>query len=388
MSYHAQRFGFSRNLLFSSFLLVLSLPVLARLWWDLRGGGDPWRQGDWLVNFGSGPIRRGWFGESIIWMSDALSVPLLHVTIALQMGLLGLLIALIACIWWFHDNQRLVFFLLASPAFFMFQWAGDMQTIMRKEILGYLAISFLLFAAIAPRGHFLAAFMGLVFFTLGCIGNTLHSLKILPFLIGIYFLFLQGRLSRAQGLVLAGIAAFMSVFWMGYSLQFNEVAELSGMCAKLVSRGMESSICDGAIRWLVTDEVNHGQQVAALINRESVMRYSMVSALAAVPAIAAYWMFREKLIVTTLIVVAVVPIIPLYVVTTDWGRWLSIIYTSLIFLILQAHAAKKLTLVQQPHIAVVSFMFFAAIMVTPHGTLGNPNGNVIASLFEAITAFL
>jgi len=40
-------------------LLLLPLPIWTRLLFDYLNQGDGWRQGDWLINFGAGIVRRG-----------------------------------------------------------------------------------------------------------------------------------------------------------------------------------------------------------------------------------------------------------------------------------------------------------------------------------------
>ncbi|WP_281857991.1 hypothetical protein, partial [Litoreibacter halocynthiae] len=146
---HFKSQSITHSIAFSGVLIVTVVPVLARLWFDFLIRGNGWRQGDWLINSGSGPVRRGIIGDALIWLSDTSSIPLLTLTIAVQVGILALLIGLFILVWRFHEHRLLFLFLIASPAFFLIQWAGEVQGIMRKEIFGYLAMMSLLWTALS-----------------------------------------------------------------------------------------------------------------------------------------------------------------------------------------------------------------------------------------------
>jgi len=114
------------------FLFLLPLPIWTRLLFDYLNQGDGWRQGDWLINFGAGIVRRGVIGEGLILLSDLSGVALLVVTLLAQGALLGLLLLVFWLIWRAHNTRIMLVLLAASPMFCLMLWAGDVQGILHS----------------------------------------------------------------------------------------------------------------------------------------------------------------------------------------------------------------------------------------------------------------
>src|SRR6056297_4058100 len=62
--------------------------VVFEAWNDLAAGGNPWKQGDWLINSIDTMIRRGLLGNAIIYSADALNVSPVFLVVILQSALI------------------------------------------------------------------------------------------------------------------------------------------------------------------------------------------------------------------------------------------------------------------------------------------------------------
>ena len=194
------------NLALSGAFAALSFPVIARLLFDYLIGGTGWRQGDWLINFHAGPVRRGGLGEAIILLSDLMPLSLLATIILIQSGLFILLVFVLWQIALRHENRPLVLLLAASSAFFPIFWASDVQGIVRKELLGYLAFSLLALSTVLGGKHPGLAIIAVLLFFIGCMGNIIHSLLGVAMFAALW-LAKEGGQIRGNKLVLAGFCS-------------------------------------------------------------------------------------------------------------------------------------------------------------------------------------
>lgn len=377
-----------QSVAFFGVLLITVFPVLARLWFDFLTRGNGWRQGDWLINSGAGPVRRGIIGDALIWLSDASSIPLLTLTIAVQIGMFVLLVGLFILVWRAHEHRLLILFLVASPAFFMIQWAGEVQGIMRKEIFGYLAMASLLLTGLSRPHRTVLVLPAMVFFAIGCFGNIINAMTVVPFCIALYLLHDQGRFSKRALIGLVGVALVSSIGAIGFALRFQDVPMLAGMCDPLVARGFEATFCDDAIRWIVDDDVDHLAQVAVRMTVTNIAQFLIVAIIALVPIALAFRVFTETRTLSWYLLVTFVPMLPFYALATDWGRWLSIPYSFWVLLVLLAHASGKLTMVKAPSAVAVYAMLCVSLLLSHDVSIGWDVGGTISSFVRTISDFL
>jgi len=374
-------------ILFSLVLAVLSFPVMARVWFDYLHAGNQWRQGDWLINFGSGFVRRGLMGEAFIWVSDMTGISLLVVVLIFQSLLFIALVMTFWIIGLMYSNRRILLLLVASPAFFPIFWAGDLQGIMRKELFGLLALGLLTMSSvISVRAAFYGS-LAVVLFILGSIGNILHSFMAGSMVAGLYLAHEGGQISKQVFRVLATISLAMAALWMGVAIWFREAPDLAAMCAPLIARGFDEGICGGALSWMIADNVDHLAELRRQITPGAVAEYIVIASLSLVPVILSFFVFAEKRLLTILLVVAFVPMLPLYPVATDWGRWISISYTSFALLLVQAHAVDRLTIATLPPMRLVVPLLIVAFLITPAHGIGWRPGGAISGVISTVFAF-
>lgn len=366
------------------FLLLLPLPIWTRLLFDYLHHGDGWRQGDWLINFGAGIVRRGVIGEGMILLSDLSGVALLAVMILTQAALFALLLIVFLLIWKQSHARGLVVLLAASPMFCLFLWAGDVQGIMRKELLGYLALGFLVLSSAMPRLFGLCIALFLLFFALGNAGNLLHLLLTPAVLIGIYLLHFEGLLSRRGAYLLGGGVVAIALSCFGFALIFKTVPEYLSMCQPLMERGFDAGFCEHAIRWLVPAEVDHSDEVHVRMTAEGIQNFAIVSLIGVIPLLLACMAFREWRFPLLVIASSFIPMLPLYVIATDWGRWFSISYMAAALILLLAHFAGRLTIKRPPAWPVVALLLVITLLLTPDHGIGWRPGGVVSAFIQMV----
>lgn len=358
-------------------IALLSMPVAARALYDFLNGGSSWRQGDWLINTGSGFVRRGLFGDLFIVLSDLTGLDLLLVVQFFQMSLFALLAFMVWMLCIRTPHLRIAVLLTASPGFLLFFWASDVQGTMRKEIFILLALALLAFGAQARKLSPVLPIAAVILFTLGCIGNIMIGFMAPALITAFYLLWQAGKMSRTGFRVYTAIILAMAALWLAVSLLYKEVPALAGMCAPLVARGLDPIFCEGAMSWTVTDNVDHTAQLLAKITPASLGIFTLMTTLALLPLFMSFRIFAERRFLLALALLCFVPMLPLYVMATDWGRWVSISYTAYAFLVLQALSLDRLTIATQPRLAFVFALLALSLLLTPeHGINWMPGGAV------------
>lgn len=372
----------------SAIFALLSFPVIAWAWFDRINGGDAWRQGDWLINFGDGQIRRGLIGEFLMFTSDATGFDLLATTQIVQV----LVFVTTAFVLWQialrYSMPWLVLLLGLAPASFLTFFAANPMGSMRKEIFAVLALSLLVLASLTKRASIALPIAALAIYVVGCIGNVLHCLMLPIFIMSLYFLRQQGRLTRGEFAGLVMISSLMAVFWMSYGITFREISDLSAICAPLLDRGMDSEMCDGAMRWLVTGDVDHVAELVQRLTVISIVQYTLVVVLSLLPLWMVSKIFAQKRLLMIVVAICFVVLLPLYVTATDWSRWLSLSYTAAALLVIQGHVAQQFTVVRLPNRALIAGYICIALLLAPEHSLGWKPGGAAHAVVQHILIFI
>lgn len=356
-------------------IAVLSLPVMARALFDHFIGGSGWRQGDWLINFGEGFVRRGLFGEGFIIVSDLTGLPVLSVAQIFQVGLFVSLVFVLWLICLRSDHPRLLMLLAASPAFFLIFWAGDRQGTMRKEMFFLLAMALLAWAALRPGAGRGAVVAAALLFTAGCIGNIMHVFLAPIMIAGAWLLTRAERINQREFRLYCWTIGAMSLLWLVLSILYREVPALEGMCAPLVARGLNADVCGGAMYWLVSGNVDHIAQLLSLLTPDRLGPFALVTLIALVSVGLTVQALSPARPVLMLALVAFLPMLPLYAVATDWGRWFSTSYSGFAFLVIMATSLGIVQVRTLPRGAILAGLLGVGLLVShEHGIDWKPGG--------------
>lgn len=312
---------------------LLALSLLVQMvhfhhWYGL--GGSHWAQADWLINLAAGPIRRGPLGEALLMLARATGLPVLDLLMGLQVAMTLALYGLAAWLLW-SQPDRLAVMAVFSAAFFVMLIGASPGAGGRKEILGYLAL-LLLACPGGGRGR-IAASAGLL--ALAAIGHEVGVLFLPAWAAGLWLI----RPQALRDPVVQGVAGAVALAVLGaaaYALSFRHLPDTAPLCAAIHAAGpVAAGFCDGAIDWLADADGGTARVLEVLAAMGLQLAGTVaVMALATLPLLALLWYCRAPHRVLLGLALAVAPFVLLYPVGLDWGRWLSIQYSTAAFLTL------------------------------------------------------
>ncbi|PCI86995.1 MAG: hypothetical protein COB24_07380 [Hyphomicrobiales bacterium] len=327
---------------------------------DFLLNGNNWKQGDWLINNHQTIIRRGILGSTIIFISDFLKTSPLIITVIIQEALL---ITLFSCTYLAFKallKQNISYIILIfSSSFFVIFWAFDVQGGMRKELISYAALSLLVIIPLFPSKKLIIALISSFLFIISTVGHEINVL-LTPAFIAIFIVTynpnLKSNLVRFASIIFLLLVSASLL----YSVYYSKIDNLSFICEPLIQRGLMPNICDGAIAALDRD-LNYSltRFVANKLNYINIFLFSVSYLIAIFPMIYLISLHKNKRIYYILFALFMVPIIPLYPLAIDWGRWMSM--------------------------HIVSFgLFFIAIIITGKNHIVKIQKNCTIYIFVAI----
>lgn len=289
---------------------------------------QPYRIGDWLINYQGGFVRRGLIGQLIylistnrpntIWIAYAIQV-ITYLTLSYFVLLL-----------FFAQHKNRVFLLfLFSPAFIFMFPLYDIEGWFRKELLVFLAYALLVYGlreGVVRSKYLWASFF--IYF-IAVFSHEVASLTLVFFLFPLYVIS-KRQSSFDRKIIFFGFAyALTAICGLALSVLLpGDLKTAERVCLSLTARGIQPGICDGAIQYLAYGASHGVQEVATKIqSRYYLSIYPLLLALALLPVFFTNW-WRTRF---SILILGFVSLIPLFVVGMDWGRWIAI-YVTLIFI--------------------------------------------------------
>ena len=318
------------------FLVVSFVYISSEIVAEYQLGGQAFKQGDWLINNHGEYVRRGIFGSGILAASDSLGIGPLLLVCGLQIALFAVLYGCFRLIVHQADGPLFWILLILSPAMFAVFWVADSGGSARKELLAFTGLALSTLGAL--RQKMVLFWIGVAVFCLGFIGHEAMILFIPTFLA---ILFVSGLKARAktQALAAAVLVLCAAAFSLGYTVKFFSVENTASVCAPLQQRGLEESICTGAIIWLGADSAIAEQVVRDQLTTPNVLGFVGTYIAALLPLMFLVWVRKGKIVHFLGLVLLGMPFLPLYFIAIDWGRWMSfhVFSASLILACVMAH---------------------------------------------------
>ncbi len=287
--------------------------------------------GDWLTNYSGGIIRRGLSGT--ILMSLPLSANILEWAVFASIVLITLAFLLVVFLLFRQTTRSNAWVMLVlSPAFALFLlWSfpgGPRKELIGAVLLGALALLIRKFAAAssASRAGNLAV-VGLAVLYLPVILVHEVTLAYIPAAVAMVWLN-RGVLSPTTlwaAMVGWGLSVMAAFFVMATS---TRGVDIGAVCARVVERGIDRSVCGGSIRDLgVTASEAFANQVSFF---PPYFFYASLAVLAVLPAYLAGGRRRDAWILAATVVV----LLPEIVFGGDYGRWIFVATAALSFTLL------------------------------------------------------
>ena len=314
--------------------------------------------GDWLINYSGGFTRRGFFGETVIFLSNFLSVNLIYLTYFFFCILYVYFVFLLFKIISKTNFSFLKLIIVFSPATFLFAFYDPLAA-GRKEFLFFLF--FCLYFLYREKKSF-------IFFSPFIVSATIltHELFafLVPFLIISRYVKTKSKKLKDYNYELFISTLLIIVFLFIYI--FSD-ANLVHTCNTIKNFGYNGNLC------LSINDLNHfknsEQKMFVFSHYISDKNYVQYYLSFLILSIFPIFLFLKKnlnfnfFISTFLMMVSFLPFLILFYFVNDWGRYIHI-YTFLWMLIFLSNKETKKIDINISKILIV--MIFSISWYIPH----------------------
>lgn len=285
---------------------------------------NPWLVADWLINYSDGFVRRGLSGEVLMLLSDVTN---LEIKIILQTFLIILSITFFLKILLAVKSLNISFWLLLvflSPAYISF-YIYDPGIIGRKEILLYLSYLFWLSSLSSKKNNFKKTSYFYAF--LSILLTLFHEVF---FFFSVYFYVSSLIFFNKKNLINHSILIPLFSFFTVLVLYFFNQADFSSIeiCNRIISYGVNENVCiDSILSWPTHNVLDSIEYVLSMTNSLSYIYLIFMLVFVHVPFILIY-LFEEKIFSKRsfwkVFPIVFVNFFILFLITTDWGRWINV----------------------------------------------------------------
>lgn len=311
-------------------LAVIAGYLLAARAVDTRAGGSTFQTADWLINYADGFVRRGLFGEIFLAVAPDGGAGLWTLFV-IQALLYAVVFAFAVWVLRRGDFSWSIIALVCGPAALGF-FGWDPQAGFRKEVLAYVSLSLLVWALAAAHRRATALILAALSFVVFVL--AVFSWETSALFLPVYaYLLIRGnddaQLSTLVRRVLAGAFVLVGALGLGLGTLFHGSVETArAICDVVRDHGFtRADLCSGAIDaigWTSEFTLN---EVA--VRYPLYLGYLPLAVLAVIPVLTTPW-FRRNWIWALVVAAAFVP---LFVIVTDYGRWINMIVMALLFCI-------------------------------------------------------
>jgi hypothetical protein len=313
---------------FCALLVGVLAYVLLYLHQDFLAGGNSWRQGDWLIHNFVDPVRRGVFGSGLLAVAAAFDIGPLTLLVSIQSAIVAAMFVVVAIATARLQWPPKLLLLLLSPAFVILFWFNDPYGSVRKEILAYLSFLPLIVAAVTARGGLLACALAIIVYGVAVVAHE-GNVFFLPFLWVAIWLVLPERFTLVWKLAICAVPAGLALAAGVYAVMNTHVPNTQAICDHLVQQGLSSHICGGAIDFLDTTPAESRTDPRRLISLDS-RAFLLLYFFCMLPFRLLFQGGERANLWMIGVVGSGLAFVPLYVLATDFGRWLSFHVTALV----------------------------------------------------------
>ena len=312
---------------FALFYLLINLSLVG-----LKAGNN-WATGEWLINYESGFVRRGLFGELVLRLTPH-GIASIYILLIFQFGLVVFL-----WIYLLRFAQRNKFsssslLLILSPAGISFiSW--DRYLFVRKEILGivFIIILFRLLNSGLKEVHKLVI---AIFSFVAVVLSSEVNLFFVPTIC--FLLFTTTMIGRIKKLLWMFTFLFVSCIMLFSTISYSgDQTTANEVCRRIIEHGLEPRMnCDGAVAMLgVTLHEAFAQIIA---NLPDSLIFLPILALGLYPI----YICWPKRVNKVWIMVVILGVSPLFFVAWDYGRWVFMIVVQLSLIVIFSDDNKSL----------------------------------------------
>jgi hypothetical protein len=286
---------------------------------------NEWLVADWLINYSGGFTRRGLSGELIFLISNFFNWDVLDFLFYFFSFFQFLLFFSILILLYKKKITFWFFLIFASPSFLSFYFF-DPSIISRKEILIYISyFAWIIFLA-KKRNLTLRAS---IFFSLIAVFITLLH-EIFVFYSVIFYLFtliyFDKKLFTFNVSILIPASSIITLIILMFAPAGFNATEV---CDRIVQAGVDPSVCqDGVLSWPATGVVEGFILNLGIYNIWTPLGLVLILTL---PLIAPILYCSSNILLSRVskklfycLILQLIFMSPLFIVATDWGRWINI----------------------------------------------------------------
>lgn len=344
-------------------------------------GGAPWLHGEWLTSFAAGPLRRGLSGEFIFALSDLTGLGPIAVVSLVQIAAVWTLTAAVLVFLWRMKGHTSLAVLAMTPAFVPF-WQNALGA-HAKDVFTLCAFVPLLMAAV----------------------RLMEARRALLLSAGVFFLsaaFYEPAVLFAPALVLTAwfatrldvdapafrrfilFVGLSSALWFGFAIAFSSVANSQPLCDAILQRGVSAAMCQKFV-WVTANLDQAISYVGSRSNERIWGGFALAAGLSLLPVGLLAWGRPPALRVLVPALAQTIVFLPLYIVATDYGRWLNLQLTATVLILFAATATGHLPILLKPKPrAVIYPLVLLALSWNLSPVMGAATPGLAAPLIRAI----
>lgn len=286
-----------------------------------------YKTGEWLINYDYGFVRRGLFGSFFTQPAKFLnfsSSTLVWIIFITQNIFYFLIFYFVQKIYLLNKKNYFTLLLLFSPAYILFPYY-DFAGGYRKEIIVFLSFIMLAYSYCKKIKSTEIIWGSLILYVIAIFSHE-SAIFVLPFFLFIILRIKDNNLLNSKAankfIILFIISAFVSFLLSilnAFDVQRNSVI-INNNCNYFLSIGFNKQICE---TFFFIE-----RSFIQFLNERISSFYSAITInfllffLSILPVFFSNWIERKKN--KSLIIIGVVFILPLFIISHDWGRWIHI----------------------------------------------------------------
>jgi hypothetical protein len=338
---------------------------------EVRQGGNAYKSGDWLINYEGGYTGRGLFGQVALIVSDALGVSILWTSFLMQVGLCLLFVLFSLDIIRRVESPYLWVFAL-SPVFILFGFL-DTDGAFRKELLGFASLILIVHTLVSGRALKTKLIFSAIIFIVFTFSWETGACFLPIFIYFFYELYYRKLISQTTFLILTigySCVSIISAIGVYYFARYRTISISADICESLISRGLNSTICEGTIASITEHSTDVEQILRHLWVGSNYGYYVPILFMTLIPFVVSGWIQFHKGLTFLLFCST----IPLYLLGEDYGRWIHIfgVFLTLAWLTNSDHLRAvnggpgRVKGVEFSKLKIYLFLFFVVMWRVPH----------------------
>jgi hypothetical protein len=309
------------------YLAVAAVYTVFRYLLEIADGGQVWTTADWLISYRAGFVRRGLTGSITYGLSDLTGIKALYVAAATQILVYA---ALLAAVLYMLRHLKVtvpVAILAISPVFLLMPFYF-LKLAMIKEMIGFLAVALVGLAAFTERRW--PFWAGIAVFAASGFAHEINAFMAPDLLALLFVLALAQVITRKQAQLAAAIVVVAAGAAILTAMLYNGAGMGDAVCKVMLSYGGRPEFCghQGPTVWLDRD-MAYGMHFTWVENVLTGVWPWFI--LGFVLSMAPFVLFRvvgdasgrQTRLALLAALAGILAFLPLFVIASDWGRWIA-----------------------------------------------------------------